>query len=154
VAIVSGVMSMWTGSDTTSASARPPLPVAVKLSFAVPSAVAFAGHETTTDSLGETSACRASAPSMRTPSASSATFTVVAAVVELRRRTRSSAPSPTRRKRGSAERIMSGCAATSSFRPSPTIDSPLIARTCMRQVVRLSGSFTSTAATPSSSVTS
>ena len=41
----------------------------------------------------------------------------------------------------------------SSFVPSPTIVSPLIARACIRHVVRLSGIFTSTLAVPSALVT-
>jgi hypothetical protein len=82
------------------------------------------------------------------------TGTRAAAAVPLRTSTRRSTLSPTRRKRGSAERMSSGFVDTSSFVPSPTIVSPLMARACMRQVVRSSGMATSTVAVPSSFVTS
>ncbi len=67
---------------------------------------------------------------------------------------RSVSSSPTRRKRGNAGRTSSGVVDTSSFVASPTRMSPLTARTCIRQVVRLSGIVTATDAFPSSSVTS
>ncbi len=53
----------------------------------------------------------------------------------LRTRTRSSTASPTRRKRGNAERRSSGCVETGSLIPSPTIVSPLITRACIRHPV-------------------
>ena len=120
--------------------------------FAVPSASTFAGQLTTTDSLGWTVTVLAEGSVTVTPSALSVTFTVASVFVALRTSARSSAVSPTRRIRGNAGRSSSGCVERSSLVPSPTIVSPLIARACMRQVVRLSGIFTSTLAVPSSLV--
>ena len=52
VAVVSGVISTSTGSVCSTASERSAGPVAVKVSFAVPSTSTFAGQLTITDSLG------------------------------------------------------------------------------------------------------
>ena len=129
-------------------------PVALKVSFTVPAAETFAGQTYATDPSGAIGCACESRPARSTPSAFSATATFAAVFVALRTSTRRSTASPTRRKRGSAERMRMGLVETSSFVPSPTIVSPLIARACRRQVVRLSGMTTSTPALPSSLVTS
>ena len=146
-------MSIEIGSVCSIASERPPGPVAVKVSLAVPSVSTFAGQPTRTDSLGWIVTLRARSPVTVTPSALSVTFTAASVFVALRTSARSSTASPTRSARGSAGRRRSGCVERSSFVPSPTIVLPLMARACMRQVVRLSGIFTSTDAVPSAFVT-
>ena len=135
------------------ASCRPPLPVAENANLAVPSASTVAGQVRTSVPSAAMVAVRTS-PSTFTPSAASRTSTSDASSVAFVTRTRISAESPTRRKRGSAGRSSSGWVETSSPVPSPTLVSPLTARTWIRQVVRSSGIVTWTDAVPSSFVTS
>ena len=154
VAVVSGVTSRVIGTSCSTASARPLGPTALKVIFAVPSASTLAGQPSTCDSLGRTVTVFVSGPLTATPSALSVTVADTSLRVPLRSSARSSVSSPTRSTRGSAGRRSSGWVETSSLRPSPTIESPLIARACRRHVVRLSGIRTSTNAVPSSLVTS
>ena len=97
---------------------------------------------------------RASVASRVTPSASMVTVTSRASSVPLRTSVRSVTSSPTRRKRGSAGRTMSGCVTSSSLSPSPTCVAAVVARASARHVVVLSGRRSSKPAVPSSSVVS
>ena len=125
------------------ASSRSP-PFAANSSFTVPSRSTLAGQLYPADVPARTVADFVSAPLTATPAALSVTATSLSTAVAFRTKTRSSAASPTRRKRGSAERRRSGFVETSSFVPSPTCVSPLMARACVRHVVRSSGIVTST----------
>ena len=152
--MVSGVTSRSTGTSSSTLSSRPPVSVALNWTFAVPSASDFDGHATRVESPGATVIVLVCGPLTVTPSAFSVTSTLEAVAVPLRTSARISDESPTRRNRGRAGRTSSGFVERSSLVPSPTIVSPLTARTCIRQVVRLSGIFTSTVAVPSSFVVS
>src|SRR5207247_106655 len=105
---VSGVTSPTAGICSSTLSARPPLPVASKPMVAVPSTSVFDGQLTSAESPAAMVTVRVSGPLTVAPSAFSVTLTSDDGVVPLRTSARSSAESPTRRKRGSAGRTRSG----------------------------------------------
>lgn len=135
------------------ASLRSP-PVTRKVTSAVGRSCTVTGQVTRTRPLAGTVTVCSASPSIVRPVASKLTVASMAASVLLLTLAPSDRLSPTVKKRGVIGRMMSGRRARMSASPCPTRVSVVAALLCIRQVVTLSGSGTSTEARPSASVSS
>jgi hypothetical protein len=162
LATASSVVKRWIGSVCSTLSCSPP-PSTLKRSSAWPAAATSAGQRTTTVLFaGAWMLCLASALSFNSGLApacascatiSSVMVASIAFAVLFCTTAWMASLSPAVRKRGSAGRTSSGLVAIRSLVAWPTRVSAVRPRAVMRQVVRLSGSFSVTLAAPSSPVT-